>query len=109
MEKSTEIPVGKGKILIDRSLKEYAEKGFYLVLKMETVAGPCNDVDCERIPVGILETAQVPDPSYKVYAGEGYFLAIDPPVRLYIDRDRLSVTLKKSPLGKLVAKGLVFS
>ncbi len=109
MENSTTIPVGKGRVTIDRSLREFAEKGYYIIIRMETIAGPCNDVDCERIPVGIVETTQRPDPSFKVFAGDGYFLAIDPPVQMYIDRGRLSVTLKKSPLGKLVAKGLIFS
>ncbi len=109
MEISTTIPVGKGKVTIDRSLREYGGKGYYIIIRMETVAGPCNDVDCERIPVGIVEVAQVPDQSYRIYAGDGYFLAIDPPVQMYIDRDRLSVTLKKSSLGKLVAKGLYFA
>ena len=52
---------------------------------METVPGPCNDVDCERIPVGVVEVAQVPDQSYRIYAGDGYFLAIEPPVQMYID------------------------
>lgn len=109
MEKSTTIPVGRGKVTLDHSLREIAEKGYYIVMRMETVAGPCNDVDCERIPVGIVEAVQVPDQSYKVYAGDGYFLAIEPPVQFYIDRDRLSVTLRKSTLGKLVAKGLIFA
>lgn len=109
MDKNTVIPVGKGRVSIDRSLREFAEKGYYIIIRMETVQGPCNDVDCERIPVGIVEAKQVPDQSFKVFAGDGYFLAIEPPVQMYIDRDRLSVTLKKSPLGKLVARGLIFS
>lgn len=109
MDRNTTIPVGKGKVTIDSSLREFAEKGYYIILRMQTVAGPCNDVDCERIPVGIVEITQVPDQSFRIFAGDGYFLAIESPVHMYIDRDRLSVTLKKSPLGKLVAKGLLFS
>jgi hypothetical protein len=109
MDKNTTIPVGMGKVTLDRSLREFAEKGYYIVIRMETVPGPCNDADCERIPVGIVEVTQVPDQSFKVYAGDGYFLAIEPPVQMYIDRDRLSVTLKKSPLGKLIVKGLVLT
>lgn len=108
MERNAEIPVGRGRVVIENSLQEYAGKGYYIVLRIESRQGPCNDVDCQRILDSVVEVAQVPDPSYRIFAGEGYFLAVDPVAYTYIDRDRQSVTIRKSVLGKLSAKGLSF-
>lgn len=108
MEKNTVIPVGRGKIILDQSLKEYAGKGLYLVIRLESRPGPCNDVDCQRILDAVVETSQLPDESFRIFAGNGYFLAIDPPIYTYIDRDRQEIYLRESMLGKLTVKGLTF-
>lgn len=108
MDKNPAIPVGRGKVFLDSSLKEYAGKGYYIVLRIESTQGPCTDVDCQKILTPVVEIAQIPDESYKIFAGDGFFLALEPPVLTYIDRDRLEVTVKKSRLGKLIAKGLSF-
>lgn len=108
MEKNPAIPVGKGKVILDNSLKEYAGKGYYIVIRIESTQGPCNDVDCQKILNPVVEISQLPDDSYKVFAGDGFFVAMEPPILNYIDKDRQEVTIKKTKLGKLVAKGLVF-
>lgn len=108
MERNPAIPVGKGKVILDSSLKEYAGKGYYIVLRIESTQGPCNDVDCQRIMNPVAEITQMPDESYKIFAGEGFFLALEPPVLTQIDKDRQEVTVRKSRLGKLVVKGLSF-
>ncbi len=108
MEKNPVIPVGKGKVILDSSLREYAGKGYYLVIRLESRQGPCNDVDCQRILEAVVEISQMPDESYKIFAGNGFFIALEPPVFSYIDKDRQEVTLKKTRLGKLITKGLSF-
>lgn len=108
MAGGTLIPVGRGKVIIDDSLREYAGKGYYVVIRMESREGPCNDVDCQRILSAQVEVTQMPDETYRIFAGDGFFLALDEPVFMYIDKDRQEVTVRKTRLGKFVAKGLVF-
>ena len=108
MDASPVIPVGKGKVILDKSMREYAGKGYYVVIRIESSQGPCNDVDCQRIMNPVAEVTQVPDSSHKIFAGEGFFLALEPPVFTQIDKDRQEVTVKKSRLGKIVVKGLLF-
>lgn len=108
MEKNPVIPVGRGKVILDSSLEEYAGKGYYIVIRLESKQGPCNDVDCQRIMYAVAEVTQLPDESYRIFAGSGYFLAIDQPIFTYIDKDRQEVQVKKSRLGKMVVKGLTF-
>lgn len=102
------IPVGRGSVSLDKSLAEYAGKGYYIVLKLESSQGPCNDVDCQRIITPVAEISQLPDESFRIFAGSGFFLALEPPVLAKIDKDRENVTIKKSRLGKIVVKGLNF-
>lgn len=108
MDKSTVIPVGRGRVTLDTSLREYAGKGYYVSIRVDSRPGPCTDVDCQRILYPVVELTQLPDQSFKIFAGEGYFLALDDPVFMYIDRDRQEVTVRKSRLGKLTVKGLTF-
>lgn len=108
METGPVIPVGKGQVIIDRSMNEYAGKGYYVVIRIESSQGPCNDVDCQKIMTPVAEVTQLPDSSFKIFAGEGIFLALEPPVFTQIDRDRQKVTVKKSMLGKITVKGLTF-
>ncbi len=108
MEKNPSIPVGRGRVILDNSLREFAGKGYYVVIRLESHQGPCNDVDCQRILEAVVELTQMPDESYKIFAGGGFFIALEPPVLTYIDKDRQEVTVKRTRLGKLVAKGLSF-
>ncbi len=108
MDAGPAIPVGKGKVILDRSMKDYAGKGYYVVIRLESSQGPCNDVDCQRILTPVVELTQLPDSSHKIFAGDGFFLALEPPVFTQIDKERQEVTVKKSRLGKIVAKGLTF-
>lgn len=107
MEKNSVIQVGKGSVTLDRSLSEYAGKGYYITIRLESRQGPCNDVDCERILDAVAELTQLPDESYKIFAGNGFFLALDPPIFSYIDKDRQNATVKKSRLGKIIVKDLI--
>lgn len=108
MEKSPVITVGKGTVTLDSSLSEYAGKGYYIVLRLDSKQGPCNDVDCERILYAVAEITQLPDESYRIFAGGGFFLAVDPPMYSYIDKDRQNAIIKKSRLGKITVKGIRF-
>ena len=100
------IPVGKGRIIISRSLMSVATAGNYIILEAKSRPGPCNDKDCQPIFYPEVRISQVPDDSHRLFAGEGYMLALDGAVFNAIDRDRQTVTVKRSMTGKLSVHGL---
>ncbi len=101
------IPVGKGRIIISNSLKPAAIAGNYIILEAKSRPGPCNDKDCQPIYYPEIRISQLPEDSHRLFAGEGYMLAMDAAVFNAIDRDRQTVTLKRSLTGKISVRGLI--
>ncbi|MCL6090893.1 MAG: hypothetical protein M1393_07640 [Candidatus Thermoplasmatota archaeon] len=108
MIKETEIPVGRGKVIIHSSFRNIAGRGKYIILRLRNRPGSCNDADCQPIRYASIDLTEIPDSTLKIFVGEGYFLAVDQEIFSVIDRDRQTVILKKGFFGKYIIRGLAF-
>ena len=108
MSELVSIPVGRGKVVLHRSLQSVASAGSYIVIDSASKPGPCNDDICQPIRYADIHASQTTKDFHRLFIGEGYMLAIDPVVFEAIDRNRETVTLKKSATGRISAKGLAF-
>lgn len=107
----TTIPVGKGSILVRKSISREAARGRYVVLRSTSRSGPCNDNLCQiirgvRISVELL---QEEDESLSIFIGDGIFLAIERSIVESIDRGRQNVTVGIGITGRPYIKGLNYS
>ena len=108
MARGTEIPVGRGRVIIDPAFRNIAGRGKYIILRLKTRQGPCNDAGCQPIMYASLEIAEIPDNNLRIFAGEGYFLALDQEIFSAIDRNRQTAFLKKVFPGRYSVRGIYF-
>lgn len=107
----TTIPIGKGSISLKGGISAEAARGRYVVLRVSTRSGPCNDNMCQIIR-GVKVSIEVPaedEDNLSIYAGEGIFVAIDKGIAGSIDKNRQEVTVGIGLTGKLYVKGLNYS
>lgn len=105
-----EIPIGMGKVKVRKNISAAASRGKFVVLRTTSRAGPCNDNMCQVIR-GVRISIELPedDDNLSVFAGGGFFVAMDKEIARSIDKGRQEVTVGMGISGKPYVKGLNYA
>ena len=108
--KNVTIPVGNGRIILDKSAIREAAQGKYIVLRAITESGPCQDGMCQLIrDLSITFEEPFSSEDFLLFAGEGVFVAMEESVYKSINKGRESVRLSANIFGKISAKGFAYT
>lgn len=104
------IPVGNGKVIVEKGVLKEVSKGKYIVLTAISETGPCQDGMCQLIrDVSVSFEEPFDDDRFLLFAGEGVFVAMEEPVYKAINKGRETVRLSMGLFGKASVKGFVFT
>ncbi len=106
MADSIRIRAGKGEIEIRGDPSRFLRGHVYIQIYHSVKPGPCNDELCNMLAsFHVIASDLVPE-NYRIIAGNGFYVSIDPTVYDSIDKNRQNVVLKIGISGKASVKGL---
>lgn len=106
MADSTKIPVGKGTIEFRGDISRFLRGHFYIQIFHSDQPGPCNDELCTMLTSFHVVASDLVPEDYRIIAGNGFYIIIEPAIYDSIDKNRQNVLLKIGLSGKASIKGL---
>lgn len=106
MADSVKIPLGKGTIELRGDPSRFLRGHFYIRIFYSSRPGPCKDELCTMVTSFHAMASDFVPEDYRIIAGNGFYIIIDPAIYDSIDKNRQNVTLRIGFSGKASIKGL---